>query len=811
MPLSSQDCSHCGLPVPAAWVAPAGQPQFCCHGCRGAHALIHACGLEGYYTLPRASDTERVAADLPELRYAEFDRPQFLEAHSRPGPDGDRIATLGVDGMHCAACLWLLERLPRAVTGVHSARVDWRRSTLEVRWSPDRTSLARVAQGVAQLGYRPFPLRTARDAPRNQAQRRRLVALAVAFAAAGNNMLIAIALYLGMFSYMQDNMLGLLRWTSCIVGMFSLLWPGREFFRGALGALRTRTPHMDLPVALGLSIGGIAGLINTVRGVGEIYFDTLSVLVFLLLLGRWLQVRQQHQAASAVDILYRVTPRVTHKWTDGVLADVPADVLEPGDQVEVRAQETFPADGVVREGTTSADFQVLTGESRPTVLTVGDRAAAGTVNLGAAVRLEVTEVGDATRIGAVLRDVERSAGQRPGLVQLADRIGGWFVGWVLLAASITFATWMVLDPAVAVDHSVALLIVACPCALGLATPLALSVALGKAARRRILIKGGDVLQQLSSPGELWLDKTGTLTRGEMGVTEWSGDLETLGLLAAVERQASHPIARAVVQHARERGCPSREARAVEQSERGGITGIVEGRRVVAGNAPFVTERTSSQLPADGLARATRCLERGASPLFVAVDGVVVAVAGLGDPLRDDAEPSIRALRARGWQVGILSGDHPSIVRATGEALGLDPARCHGGLQPADKVAFVQRTETQPRRVTVMVGDGVNDSAALVAATVGIAVRDGAEASLRAAPVYIGTPGLIGVVELLEGADATLRCVRRNLGVSLAYNLCSVGLAAAGLINPLVAAVLMPLSSLSVVATSLSLRWKKVPS
>lgn len=821
MPLAGAHgaCAHCTLQVPAGLIVPDAALQFCCRGCGTAHALIHSQGLEAYYALPERGG-DQVATGDRKIRYAELDRPAFIDKHTTKLDHGQRSATLGIEGIHCAACLWLLERLPRVVPGVIESRVNWRRATISVRWSDNTVTLAAIAEGIAALGYRPHPLRVdSRAAWRKVEDRKRLIGIAVAFAAAGNNMLIAGSLYLGLFSYMDADITQLLRWGSCLVGMVSLAWPGRVFFRGAWSALRSRTPHMDLPVALGLAVGGLAGLFNTIRGTGELYFDTLSVLVFLLLVGRALQLRQQRFAASALDVLYRVTPRMAHKLVDGGFHEVPAEVLEVGDIVAVAATQTIPGDGVVVAGRSNIDQQVLTGESQPVAVAPGSAVAAGTVNLGARLQVRIETVGEDTRMGRVLGLVEQSAESRPPIVALADRIGGWFVVTVLGLAAITLGAWLVVQPTAAVDHAVSLLIVACPCALALATPLAVSVAIGRAAQRKILIKGGDVLQRLATPGTVWLDKTGTLTEGRLTVVAVRGEtgVGETGVAAAVgalESHSAHPVAKALCAWASDirQDAPGNghaalpRATNVEQSALGGISGYVDGRHVVIGTERYVGSQRLD--PETMKSDAVALLAESASPVFVAIDGKIAAAFGVDDPLRSDAAAVVSQLHERGWSVGILSGDHPAIVARVGKALGLPAARCHGGLTPADKVQYVAGTscaaaaDARPHTV-VMVGDGVNDSAALAAASVGIAAHHGAQASLQAAPVYLARPGLGGLIDLLDTSVATMRGIRRNFVVSLGYNALAVGLAAFGLIGPLLAALLMPLSSLSVVALSLA--------
>ena len=795
-------CEHCGLMF-LAGTSDGGALEFCSRGCQAAHDLIRRAGLSHYYRLVAAQDqTVQPVGDVV-LRYQDFDHPEFLSKHVRGLETGAQRCTMVLDGLHCAACVWLLEKLPVLVGGVASARVNWARSTLDVQWEREQTSLARIAQTVAELGYRPhpLPLDAASRAPTDD--REILTHIGVAGAAAGNNMILAIALYLGVFSSMSAAITDLLRMASCAVGLVSILGPGRIFMRGAWVAVRTRTPHMDVPIALGLGVGAVAGLWNTLRGTGEIYFDTLSVLVFLLLVGRWLQKHQQRRAAAAVDILSRLTPAVAHKYVRGQRADVPAEVLGVGDEIEVLVGETFPADGRVTSGRTSVDETILTGESRPVSVEQGGNAHAGTVNLGTPVRMKVAAVGRNTRIGRIAEIVENAASERPAMVQWADRMGGYFVVAVVAVAVATLAVWMVLDSSLAVDHTVALLIVSCPCALGLATPLALSAGMSVAARHRILVKEGDVFQRLARPGTVWLDKTGTLTTGRVEVIKWHGAKDVQGMVASLERLATHPVARALVAFLdRHDVVPSDEPVVLLRAAGGGVAGRFGIHTVAVGNEAFVHSTGACVSPSIS-SDAHRAAAAGYSPVYVALNGETVAWASLGDPLRPGARTAVDRLRGCGWQVGILSGDHPDIVRRLGDQLGLSAHVCHGGLTPEDKVRRIVHTPGH----TVMVGDGVNDGAALAAASVGIAAHGSAETSLRAAPVYLATPGIEGVLDLIAGSRGVMATIRRNLGLSLGYNALAVSLAACGVINPLVAAILMPASSLSVVGSSLLVRWR----
>jgi P-type Cu2+ transporter len=376
-------------------------------------------------------------------------------------------------------------------------------------------------------------------------------------------------------------------------------------------------------------------------------------------------------------------------------------------------------------------------------------------------------------------------------VRLADRLAGRFVVAVLVAALVTLAVWLRLDRAKALDHAIALLIVTCPCALALATPLAVTVAIGRAARAGILIKGGDALETLGRPARLVLDKTGTVTEGRTTLLSWEGPEEVKPLVAALERHSAHPVAAGFLDAWPGLAVPP--ASGVAHTLGGGVEGEVDGHRVLVGSPAFVGARVEGARPdsAGGDAALT--------PIWVAVDGVLAARAAFGDPVRADAATALAELRRRGWRPELLSGDDPRVVAAVGEALGFAPGECRGGASPEEKRARVEAAAAQGP--TVMVGDGVNDAAAIAAATVGIGVHGGAEACLSTADVFLARPGLGPLVTLVEGAERTLRVIRRNIAFSLVYNAVAAALAVAGLINPLVAAVLMPASSLTVILAS----------
>ena len=783
---TSAACAHCGLDVPSGLIDANESAQFCCGGCRAAYSILHEHGLEHYYDF-----AERRGAPVKATgrRFEEFDHAVFQDLYVRRLPGGIAEVELYLEGVHCASCVWLVERAPLVIPGVVRAELEIRRSLARVVWNPASVRLSEIAETLDSLGYTPHPFRgVARDAVRRAEDRGMLVRIGVAGAIAINVMLAALALYSGWTGGMDAQFTRFFRWVSLVLVTPALVWPGRVFFTGAWSALRARTLHMDVPIAIGLLAGYVQGAINTISGSGPIYFDGLATLIFALLVGRYLQQRGQRAAADSTELLFSLTPGTARVVEEsGEVREIPSQALLPAMRIDVRAGDTFAADGVIIAGDTQLDLSLLTGESKPVAARAGDEVFAGTVNLSSPVQARVTQTGEASRVAKIMRQVEESASRRAPVVQLANRTAVWFVAVVLLLAAVTFVAWRVIDPARAVDAAVSLLIVTCPCALALSTPLAVSVAVGRAARAGMFVKGGDALETLGRTGLMLLDKTGTITEGRTALVEWDGPDWVRPLVLGLEQGSSHPIASAF-----RNAWPGIEPAAVHNAAHvhAGVSGVADGRKIVVGSPTFV----ASHAPV--LHDSTH---EELTPVVVAVDGSVVARAGIGDPIRSDAAASIARLREQGWAVKILSGDAPSVVRSVGAAVGVAEDACAGASTPEAK-----RQAVEAARVlgpVVMVGDGVNDAAAMAAASVGVGVHGGAEACLASADVYLTQPGLDALVRLTEGARRTLHVIRRNVGFSLAYNVVGASLAMTGRLTPLAAAILMPASSLTVVLAS----------
>ncbi len=790
-------CTHCGLPVPSAQIRQESDEQFCCSGCETVYQLLKSNGLEQFYALRGIEDRGGGPARVSGRKYEEFDDPTFTERYVETLPTGRHRIELYLEGVHCAGCVWLVEKLPTLLPGVTQARLNMARGLATIEHDPAIVPLSQVAGMIDALGYTPHPYRgVAEDKLRRAEDRRFMIRMAVAFAAAGNIMLMAAALYSGDFSGMESSYRQFFRWGSLGLAIPSVFYSAAPFFRGAWSSLKLRRAHMDLPIAFGLLVGFTSGAVNTIRGVGEVYFDSVASLVFLLLVGRYLQRRQQRAAADAAELRHSLTPLHARRVTGSERETIPIMAVGRGDVLEVRAGEVIPADGTVVSGNSSVDESLLTGESRPHEVRRGAECHAGTVNLTGTLFIETIATGVDTRVGKLMEQVEETRQRKAKIVGKADRIAGVFVVTVIVLAVLALLVGAQTSWTEGMERAIALLIISCPCALGLATPLAITVALGRAARQGLLIKGGDALEKLHGPATFVFDKTGTLTHGGLTLLGWYGDDRLTDVVAGIEQHSTHSAARAL----READPSPREvpASAVRTSIGGGIEAELDGQLYRIGSARFI-ERAELPIPEWVAKTVSTLTARATSPVLIAVDDTVRAVAGLGDAIRDDALPVLRELRAAGHRTVLLTGDHPEVARAVGKRLEFEAADTRGGVGPEEKSAFVESLRgTVP---VVMVGDGVNDAAALANADVGVAVQGGAEASLAAADIFATREGIAPVRDLLGGARRTLAVIHRNLAFSLAYNVVGVSLAIAGIVGPLLAAVLMPLSSITVVVSS----------
>jgi P-type Cu2+ transporter len=816
-PTTSTPCAHCGLSVGRR---PVGRdPWFCCTGCEIVHSSLVAAGIDDtYYRLRDVGqiDSRPASTDLDDLVLAELDSEAFLAAHTRAESDDARSVTLFLDGVHCAACVWLVERLPFDLDGVVDARLDLPRARLFLSWRPDEVRLSAVAHWLSRFGYRANPLKGQSGVQRTREERALLIRAGVAWALAGNVMLLAFAMYSGLGATGDSPALAeAARWLSFMLAIPAVGYAGNVFFIRAWESLKLsvrnrtiRTLHMDTPIALGVAVGFAHSAWATVTGTGEVWFDSLAVLIAALLTARWLQLRSRRLAGDASERLLSLIPTMVRRLNArGEIETVPAEDVRPGDSVSVPAGEVFPVDGIIASGTSVVNNAVLTGEARLENVEPGIEVAAGATNVRSNLVITVRAAGADTRVGRLLAWVRDGSRRGAPVVLLADRLAGFFVLAVLSLAVITAVLWWQFDPARATMNVVALLVITCPCALGMATPLAMAVGSGKAARAGIFVKTDEAMQSLASADCIVLDKTGTITEGTprlAGFNVLSGESsdDLLTFAAAIEADQAHPVARAILAEYEARtdsAVPATDW--VEVVAGSGITGEVAGRSVVIGRTEWVLENAESPAGFDVHHLANEIAAGGHTPVLLALDGIIEAILSFGDRLRTDSRDTISALRASGKAVYLLSGDHTDVARAIGRSAGIESANVIGEASPEAKERVIRDLRVRHRCV-VMIGDGVNDAAALQAAHVGIAVHGGSTVSLVAADVFLTREGVSPLIDVFAGSRHVMHVIRRNLGMSLGYNVFGAAVAVAGLVTPLFAAVAMPLSSLAVVGSSI---------
>lgn len=800
-------CAHCKAEVPEHLVRAEG-PSFCCVGCEAVYHALGESGLDGFYQwseLSRTQNSNKPATTDPNY----LPREVFTE-HALTLEDGSLQTELSLDGVHCAGCVWLVEQMPRFIDGVISATLDLGRARLSVRWKPELLEDPNdVAIWLAKFGYTAHPLRAERVAARSAQERALLRRVGVTWAAAGNIMLLSAAHYAGLTPSSDPLLAKGATWLMLGILTISLLYGADMILRRGWTSIRAASSaalqgefaplSMDVPLAVGILIGYGYSAWAAFAGAGELWFDSIGMLIAAITTARWLQQRATRNARQTADQMLAMIPQAARRLTEDGSEDISVDQLTLGDLVEIRAGEVIPVDGTIEYGSAMLHRAVLTGESRPENAGLGDLVEAGTTNLNGVLHVRVQATGDQTRVGALMEWIEQRANARPAIIQRADRFGGWFVLVTLLLALGGGLVWASVAPERAAAIVVATLVVACPCALGMATPLALAIAVARAARQGIFVKNDDTLDELAHIDTIVLDKTGTLTHGQMHTVEVCGDEHAIALAAALERGSNHPIAAAI---AAASDHTTGDIEDFEEVIGQGVRARVDGHDVMVGRPDWITEHARDL--DNSSAHATRYASVGHTPVCVAVDGVIAATFAIGDTLRPEAVDLAKILREREIDPIILSGDHDSAVKHAARQLGIPASSAHGDTSPEDKRAHIMRLIQQGHRVA-MVGDGVNDAAAMQAATVGIAVEGGAQISLVAADIFLTSRGLGGVMQTLDGATKLTRVIQRNLIWALLYNIFGITLALSGMVSPLIAAILMPLSSIGLAIASVTQR------
>ncbi len=801
-------CFHCGLPLPEQdYTADIdGQPRhFCCFGCQSVCEAIYAAGMQGFYqrtpegTLlepPPPPPEDLGLYDLEEVQ-AEFVRETGQE----------REIHLLVEGIHCAACVWLIEHTLNKLPGVLSARVNLSAKRLLLRWDNQRIKLSEILTALARVGYAatPFDPEAAEGILKKQT-RDLLFRITFAGFTMMNLLWVSIALYAGAD---QGEYRSLFHWVGFALATPTLFYSGWPFLKGAWTSLRTGHLGMDLPIALGATVTWAYSSWVTFGDLPDhhVYFDTVVNFIFVILIGRHLEGVSKRHAVAATQRLLDLQPRVALVLQDGEEKTVPIRRVQVGDRVMVKPGTKIPVDGIILEGESQVDEAMLSGESTPVSKQPGDRVSAGTVNAEGTLVIEVTGTLADTALGRIIQLVEEAQASKAPIQCTADRIVPWFVLATLSLATVTFFIWVQKDFELALMAATSVLIITCPCAFGLATPMAIAVASGQGARHGILVKNGAVLETLSHVDHFVFDKTGTLTLGKMQVTDiFTRDTnqdELLTLAAAAENLSEHSIGQAIIQAARERNLSYRKLKAKGFTSKPGlgIRARVGEHEILIGNINWLAEHGIAE-DTELAVRAQEMEEGAVSAIHVAIDGRHAGIIGVADRLRPDAQALIESLRRQGISLTLLSGDRKRVAEAVARQLG--GMEVIAEVLPEDKDKVISRLQEQGKTVA-MVGDGINDAPALIRADVGIAIGSGTDVSVESADIVLMSDELNKIHLAVALSRRTLRTIRQNIMISFAYNVIMVPLAMSAMITPLIAAISMPISSLLVIGNAARIR------
>ena len=784
---NDSSCYHCGQandPKYKYETVILGAPrQLCCPGCQAVSQAIVDNGLEDYYqfrTEPAVQGDSELSAVLDSLSV--YDDPalqdEFVFDHGK-----HKQIQLTLEGITCAACGWLIEKQLAKVDGIEKIAVNVQARRGVVTWDQQRLSLSQVLTALKKIGYTAMPFQPDRhEASYRKEDKSFLKKLGLAGLMTMQVMMLMAGLYFDLFGNIEAETKQYFYWVSLVLTTPVVLYSGSVFYLGALKALSARTVNMDVPVTLAVFGTYIAGIKATLLETGEVYFESICMFIFLLLLSRFLEHRSRHRAAEISANMTQFVPvSATRIEDNGDLTSCLAKQLQVEDRVIVKSGETVPIDGVITEGTSSVDESMLSGEFEPVKKRPGDHVFGGTVNQVGTITVTVTKTLKHALVNQIIRLQAEAMGVKPRVAQLADQFSRYFVMAVLVVSAVTFTYWYVNDNPDAFWITIAVLVATCPCALGLATPSALTCAMANLNRHGILLKRADALEQLNTIDTVALDKTGTLTHGEFAiVSQWHAfqtDIDdNLKVAATLESRSEHPIAVAFQRS------DVKPVESVEVTVGAGLSGTINGTRYYIGSKQYC-HHSLDNIDID-------------ANVFLFTDNAVIAAFQVSDTLRSDAAETLQILAPR--KLILLSGDTQSNVDALTNSLPLNEAL--GGCSPEEKYKHVQKLQQQGRKV-MMLGDGINDAPVLASADVSVAVGGATDVARTAADVILLGDKLLSLATLFTLSERTRRKIIQNMGWALGYNVIILPFAVSGLLSPWMAVVGMSLSSIIVVTNS----------
>jgi Cu2+-exporting ATPase len=803
----SETCFHCGLPVAngisfSVEINNKKEPM-CCIGCQSVAQAIVDNGLTTFYS-HRTVNSQK-PEDLIPTELQVYDNPKLQDSFVQIQQGSIREASLILEGIVCAACVWLNEKHVKQLEGVIDFSVNYSTHRASLKWDNEIVKLSDILFAISAIGYNAHPFDPGRL--ENIQKKEKSAALRrIALAGIGmmQVMMPAIAIYIGESSGMSGSMEHFLRWISLLITTPVVLYSSQVFFRAAWRDIKRGIFGMDFPVSIAIGSAYLASDWATITNTGEIYFDSVVMFTFFLLLGRFLEMGARHRSGEVADALVRLLPQTaTRIMTDSKGKQsqevIPANELTLGDLVLIKPGETVPADGSILEGTSSVNESLLTGESLPLKKTLGDQLIGGTLNTESPLTMRVDKLGDSTMLSSIIRLLDRAQREKPDLAKFADKSAGWFVGFILILAIVVFIGWWFIDPSKAFWVALTVLVITCPCALSLATPAALTAATGHLTSQGVLTTRGHALETLAKINHVIFDKTGTLTYGKLQLKNFKviGSLQKddcLRFSMALESVSEHPVAKAILEYSELQQQTSQQMSQIKIESGRGVEGRYENKTYRIGNKSFVQEIVNKKLNNED--------KDISSTVYFGREGEWLALLEFEDEIRSESKEAIEQLKMQGVQVSLLSGDNQNVVNHVARHLGMDHAK--GGLLPADKLAYVQQLQ-KDGQVVSMIGDGVNDAPVLAAANVSIAMGKGSQLAQASADMILLSENLRQLPRAITLSKRMQRIIHQNFGWAIIYNIVAIPIAAMGWLEPWMAALGMSMSSLLVVLNALRLK------
>lgn len=746
---------------------------FCCNGCLTVYKVIKDKGLGEYYEIKKniKQYKKRSPVELENHSYKYMDNEEFLSEYSYQNSFNQKTMEFYLEGVHCLACLWIIEKLPLFVEGVQTSKLDLGKSIATVSIL-DEGSFSKVALELDAIGYKPHPLKNSQDsvAFKIKEDRTNLLRIGIAGAATGNIMIYAVSLYAGATAEYE----GFFNLLTVLFAIPVLTFCAFPFYKASYYSLKNKSLSIDVPISMALIMGAVMGIYNLMIGIHENYFDSLTALVFLLLLSRYFLKSIQAKGLDTTDLDFFYQGSTIRKINDNnELEEIHPKFIKIQDRIRVYPNEIIPADGIIQKGETYVNNSLLTGESTLIKSQSGDTVFSGTMNVSNEIDILVTKAQKETRLGKILKDLESSWGHKSSIIDIANKISKYFTVVVILLAGILYLIQSQMVPQKeALEKALTLLIVTCPCALAIAIPLTFIRTLSKSVIKGIVIKDDKTIEEIKEAKTIFLDKTGTITYNNIKISAFDinqnySAKEIYDVIYSLENYSKHPIGMCLKEYAKSKKAKLQEVTDYKEIPGVGVAGEINHHFWQIKNYRLFKDQEA------------------------------IAQFQIDDEIRPESFEAIAKLKKMGLKVCLLSGDKKDKVLAIAESLNIEAENCYAEITPEIKADIIKN---HPR--SIMVGDGANDALALSMANVGIAVHGAMDISLRASDVYLTVPGILSIVDLVQISHETMRVIYRNFILSLLYNSVSVILAYTGYISPLTAAIIMPLSSLTVLISTL---------